>query len=109
MGISLCGRLYLRGLIPDVCKHRAYGPAYAGVRRTIRLGHDSIALASYAARAWPGNLRVESAKTDLGADAKSDHPYNFWLGALLFISSTKCIGVVVFTQDHNVARGKRAA
>ena len=98
VGIPLCGGLYLRGAIPDVCKRRADGAAYAGVRRTVRLGHDSIAMASYATRAWPGNVRVESAKVELGAVAESDHPYYFWSRALLFLSSIKCLGVVGFTH-----------
>ena len=85
VGIPLCGGLYLRGALPDVCKRRANGAAHAGVRRIVRLGHDSIAMASHAARAWPGNMRVESSKADLGAVAKSDHPYWFRLGALLFL------------------------
>ena len=100
VGIPLCGGLYLRGAIPDVCKRRADGAAYAGVRRTVRLGHDSIAMASYATRAWPGNLRVESAKVELGAVAESDHPHYFWISALLFLSSIKCVGIVVFTQSR---------
>ena len=89
LGISLCGRLYLRGAISDVCKHRADGAAYAGVRRTVRLGHDSVAMASYATRAWPGNIRVESAKVELGAVAEPDHPYYFWTSALLLLSSIR--------------------
>ena len=89
VGIPLCGGLHLRGAIPDVCKRRADGAAYAGVRRTVRLGHDSIAMASHATRAWPGNLRVEGAEANLGADAKCGHPYYFWLGALLFLSFAK--------------------
>ena len=102
MDIPLRGGLHLRGAIPDVCRHRADGAAYAGVRRTVRLGHDSIAMASHATRAWPGNLRVESANADLGADAKSDDPYYFWLGALLFLSSTKCIGLDRMRRLQNV-------
>jgi hypothetical protein len=106
VGISLCGRLYLRGAIPDVCNHCAHGAAYADVRRTVRLGHDSIALAAHAARAWPGNLRVESAKADSSADAESVHPYYFWTNALLFLSPGKCIGIVVFAQEQKVASGR---
>jgi hypothetical protein len=93
VGIPLCGGLHLRGAIPGVCKHCSDGAAYAGVRRSVRLGHDSIAMASYATRAWPRNLRVESAKAELGAVAESDHPYCFWIGALLFLSSIKCVGI----------------
>lgn len=105
VGIPLCGGLYLRGAIPDVCEHRADGAAYAGVRRTVRFGHDSIAMASYATRAWPRNLCVESAKVELGAVAESDHPYYFWTSPLLFLSSFKCVGVVVFAQCRKVANG----
>ena len=107
LGISLRGGLHLRGAIPDVCKHRADGAAYAGVRRTVRLGHDSIAMASYATRAWHGNLRVESAKAELGAVAESDHPYYFWISALLLLSSIKCVGIEVFTRGRKVASGLR--
>ncbi len=28
------------------------------------------------------------------------NPYYFWISALLFLSSIKCVGIVVFTQDH---------
>ena len=109
LGISLRGGLHLRGAIPDVCKHRADGAAYAGVRRTIRLGHDPVAMASYATRAWPGNLCVESAKVELGAVAESDHPYCFWINALLFLSSIKCVAIVAFAQGRGVANSLRAA
>ena len=90
-GYSICGGLYIRGALPDVCKRRADGAAYAGVRCTVRLGHDSLAMASYAARAWPGHLRVESSKADLGAVAKSDHPYWFRLSALLFLQVSNAL------------------
>ena len=100
VGISLCGWLHLRDAIHDLYKRRANGTAYVGVRRTVRLGHDSIAMASYATRAWLGNLRVEGAKTDLGANAKSDHPYYFWIDALLFLSSIRCVGIAVLTQGR---------
>jgi hypothetical protein len=89
LGISLCGGLYLRGAIPYVCKHHADGAAYAGVRRTIRLGHDSVAMASYATRAWPGNIRVESAKVEPSTVAERDHSYHFWISALLLLSSIR--------------------
>lgn len=89
VGIPLCGGLYLRGALPDVCKHRAVRAAYAGVRRTLRLGYDSIAMASYATSAWPRNMRLESANADLGAAAKPVDPHYLWISALLFLSTTK--------------------
>ena len=107
MDIPLCGRLYLRGAIPDVCKHRADGAAYAGDRRTVRLGYDSIAMASYATRAWPGNFRVESTKVELGAVAESDHPYYFWIRALLFLSTIKYVCIAVYTQARKAANRLR--
>ena len=87
VGISLRGRVYLRGAIPGVCKHRAYGTAYAGVRRAVRPDHAFIAVASYATRAWIGNFRIESAKAGLGADAESDDPHYFWPGSLLLLDA----------------------
>ena len=109
VGIPLCGGLHLRGAIPDLCKHRADGGANAGFRRTIRLGHDSIAVASNATRTWPGNLRVQSAKVQLDSVAESDHPHHLWIGALLFLSTNKCVGIVAFNQGRKVANRLRAA